>query len=723
MPSIALECRLNVGKFPIVIRDMTRAAEANANVDSDEIDLVALFAVLWRGKLWIILVALIGIVGAFLYATRVAVPMYPARATIAFNGEQQQVIGDIESIFSGGGIDTVGLNTEVEVLLSRSLVGRLVDEQNLVSDPEFNSVLAPPSLLSRVMQTLSGGERPTFSDDQIRNRVIDAVVASLSVSNIRQSLAFNIQITTTDPIKSAAIVNALAEIYIDNQIRQKLDDATRAIEFLSERTTELEANVEALEQELAQRMEASNVIDAALLQAQNLQLRDLRERAEDAQVRLAEDQALQAAIEGADDFDALLAVLETSGDTRFSGIIQRFRAGRLEAEATQVALLAIASDIGDDIRRNETQLASLRRSAEELTAQVSLQSDELIAMQQLEREVAASRLLYETFLTRLQEASIQQGLETADSIVLSEAVPRGQSSPRVMLMMALMAILGAMVGSAIVLIREWRFAGFRTTDELKSLAGVKALGALPAMSVRGRKDVLQRLKDKPNSIFAEAVRNLRTSILMVSPDEEPQVILVTSSVPGEGKTTMSLALARYLGSLEGRRVLLLEADIRRQTLRAYLDEDRPTGVKLLDVLLGKANLDAMDLRDPDLGVEVLMGSGGDFNAADLFESRRFGDLIKKLRERYDHIIIDSPPVLAVPDARVLSRYADVSVFAVRWGATTRTQVRQGLEMLNSIGHPVDGAVLTQVDQKKMKGYGYGGQYGYDGYSSGYYAND
>lgn len=118
-----------------------------------------------------------------------------------------------------------------------------------------------------------------------------------------------------------------------------------------------------------------------------------------------------------------------------------------------------------------------------------------------------------------------------------------------------------------------------------------------------------------------------------------------------------------------------------------------------------------------------MGSGGEFNAADLFESRRFGDLITRLRDTYDHIIIDSPPVLAVPDARVLSRYADATIFAVRWDYTTRTQVRQGLEMLNSVGHPADGTVLTQVDQRKMKRYGYDGQYGYDGYSSGYYAKD
>lgn len=210
------------------------------------------------------------------------------------------------------------------------------------------------------------------------------------------------------------------------------------------------------------------------------------------------------------------------------------------------------------------------------------------------------------------------------------------------------------------------------------------------MKVRGRKEVLQGLKDKPNSVFAEAVRNLRTSILMSNPDKEPQVILVTSSVPGEGKTTLSLALARYFGSLEGRRVLLVEADIRRQTLRAYVDNDREKGVQLMDVVLGKSRLDDVDLFDSNLGLEVLRGSGGEFNAADLFESRRFKDLITDLRDRYHHIIIDSPPVLAVPDARVLTRYCDLSVFAVRWNSTSRMQVRQGLEMLNSVGQPADG---------------------------------
>lgn len=701
---------------------MTRASETASR--TDEIDLVAILNVLWRGKWWIMLFGILGLSAAMYYGTRVAEPTYPARVTIALDGDgQQQLIGDIESIFSGGGTDAAAINTEIEVLRSRDLIGLLVDEMNLTEDREFNGYRENPPLIARVRMLVSDYEWTRREIDGLRDRVIDRIIGRLSINNIRQSRVFNISIETNDRDKSAAIVNALAEIYINSQINRKLNEAARAIEFLSQRTTELQSNVEGLEQDLARRMEASDVIDAALLQAQNLQLRDLRARVEDAQVRLAEDRALRMTIDETADFEALVSALESSGDGRFAGIIQRYRAGRLSEEATQVALEGIAEDVDDDIRRSQTQLASLQGSATDLTAQITTQSEELIQMQQLEREVDSARLLYQTFFTRLQEASVQQGLESADARVLSAAVPRGPSGPRVLMMMIIATILGGLFGATLALVREWRFAGFRTTDELRSQTGTLVLGSLPAMPVRGRKEVLKSMKDKPNSVFAEAVRNLRTSILMAKPDQEPQVILVTSSIPGEGKTTMALALARYFGSLEGRRVLLVEADIRRQTLRAYVADDRPKGAKLLDVLLGKLRLDDMDLLDPELGIEVLMGSGGEFNAADLFESRRFKDLIENLRTRYDHIIIDSPPVLAVPDARVLTRYADLSVFAVRWGFTTRTQVKQGLEMLKSVGHPADGVILTQVDERKMKSYGYGGQYGYDGYSSGYYAKD
>ncbi|MEX3015575.1 GumC family protein [Gymnodinialimonas hymeniacidonis] len=687
-----------------------------------EIDLFALVRTLWRGKYWIALFSILSMLVFGFYTMRFVAPMYPARASVVLEVQDQQVISDIESVFAGAGTDLSAINTEIEVFRSRELIGRLVDDLDLVNHPEFGNTDGR-GVVSFVRTLISDWEPPTIEGEELRNLVMDRLINRLAITNIRQSFVFNISIETRNPEDSARIVNRLAELYVENQIQRKLDEQTRAIEFLSLRTSELEANLEQLEQGLAQRMEQSDVIDGDVLQAQNLQLRDTRDRIAETEARLTQATALSDALAAAEGAEALIAVAENSGDTRFNAIVQRFQDGRLGAAATEIALREVQDDISADLRRLEAQLTSLRRSETELTNQFNNQSEELIELQQLEREANTARLLYETFLTRLQEASVQRGLETADSRILSEAIPRPASSPRIMITLALAAILGAMAGAALVLIREWRFAGFRTTDEMRQTLPVSVLGSLPAMTSSKRIEVLNHLREKPNSVFAEAVRNLRTSILMSNLDRAPQVILLTSSVPGEGKTTLSIALSRYLRALEGKRVLLVEADIRRQTLRAYVGEGHQAGVQLIDVVLGRVALENANLMDDELGVEVLMGSGGDFNAADLFESRRFQDLITKLREHYDHIIIDSPPVLAVPDARVLSRYADVSVFAVRWSHTTRTQVRQGLEMLNSVGHPADGVVLTQVDQRKMKGYGYAGQYGYDGYASGYYAKD
>lgn len=685
----------------------------------DEIDLGGLLSVVWRGKVLVLLCALLATIGGGYYAFLGAVPLYPAQVTLALDTQQQQVISDIESIFAGGGTDTAAINTEIEVFRSRALIGRLVDDLDLVSDPEFNARLRDPGLISQLMRAVSGAADTPPDAAVTRNRVIDTLIGRMSITNVRQSFVFVLRIETTDPLKSARIVNRLAELYIEAQILRKLDDVTRAIEFLSQRTAELELNVEEREQALATRMESSNVTTAEVLQAQNLQLRDLRERIDEAERRGAETRALADLLGAASDPEAAFAALDATGDGRYIGLVQRYRTGRIEAEEAAAGIVGILDDLDDETRRTEAQLSSLRASAESLGAAIAARSTELIDLQQLEREVEAARLLYGTFLARLQEASVQRGLETADSRILSEAVPRPASSPQQSRILMLSALVGAVAGVMIVAIREWRFAGFRTPDAIRQHTGLSVLGSIPAMPSTDRRQALVYIKGNPKSVFAEAMRNLRTSILMANLDREPKVILVTSSIPGEGKTTVSIALSRLMGALDGKTCLLVEADIRRQTLRAYA-EIGGLGVSLVDVVLGRADLAQVDLFSPDLGVDVLSGSDAEFNAADLFASRRFGDLMQVLRARYDYIVIDSPPVLAVPDARVLSAQADATIFAVRWSATTRLQVRQGLDMLDSVGRGVSGIVLTQVDHRKMKRYGYGGQYGYDGYASGYY---
>jgi len=268
-----------------------------------------------------------------------------------------------------------------------------------------------------------------------------------------------------------------------------------------------------------------------------------------------------------------------------------------------------------------------------------------------------------------------------------------------------------------VLLRELRFTGFRTTNELRDNSGFGVLASVPLIPARNRRAVISYLKDKPNSLVSEAVRNLRTSILMSNVDRVPQVIMLTSSIPGEGKTILTFALAQNMVGL-GKRVLLIEADIRRHVYT--VDIDRRNTVALLDLLTDKIKHDDVSLFVEELGFSILTGTKSDINAADLFASERFSNLLTELRKEFDYILIDTSPVLSVPDARVIGAISDANIYIVEWNKTTRAQVHQGLEMLSSVGVGTTGLVLNQINTKKMKFYGYTAQYGYDAYGSEYY---
>lgn len=696
----------------------------NPDLDNDEIDLLALAGTLWRGKWIIIAVMVCFVLAGGYYAYRVAVPLYPATATIALNEGQQQVITDIESIVSGGPVNSMAINTQLEVLRSRDLIGQLVDHLDLVSQPAFNARLREPSLLSRVRGQILSLINPMPEDqetlpspEEIRAGVISAVRGAISVSNMRNTLVINISVTTTSAPLSMQMANALANLYIENQIQVKLDALSSATEFLSRRTSELQRRLEDLETELSVFSDQSELVSPAVLEAQSLQLRDLRTRLAEARERVLEETANLQTLRALRQEGDLEALVSTANEFRLNRTLAQYRDDLISLEDLQSDVDRFLLQVETQAERDSEQLTALVASEALLASQLERQSQELIALQQLERETETARLLYQSFFTRLQETNVQQGLETADSRLISEAIPRPASSPRKSRILALAGILGMMLGAGLVLLRELRFAGFRTADELRGRSETRVLASVPLIPARERQSVVSYLKDKPNSVISEAVRNLRTSILMSDIDHPPQVIMVTSSVPGEGKTTLAIALARNMVGL-GKRVLLIEADIRRRVYSAYIDTSKT--VALLDLLTGAAKPEDVSPFVEELGFDVLTGTKSDVNAADLFASQRFSDLLANLRQHYDFIIIDTPPVLAVPDARVIGAKSDANIYVVKWNSTTRTQLHQGLEMLSSVGLEVTGLVLNQVDPGKMKSYGYAGQYGYDAYGSGYY---
>jgi len=715
------------------------ARASEPSVDDDEIDLMELFRALWRGKWLIMIAAVAALFAGGYYAFGVAEPQYRSSATLTVEMRTNQV-SNIESVISGVSTETAALNTELEIIRSSRVLGKVVDELSLTEDPEFNPALRTPSGLSQAVGSVKGlirslinsGEAPKTAEmksapeatetaemKSARDAAINILRRALSASVQSNTYVFNISATTGDARKSAQIVNTLAEQYIEDQIAVKFEATEQAAEWLSTRVTELEENLREREDALAQARAETDLISAEALEGLNLQAKDLRERLGEMRERAATAQNEVNLLRDLRASGDRTALVEEINDPELRRLLEAIRSGDDDAEAMfdqrLDTLVANAENVYDRLRG---QVESLAASYRNLQSRIDRQSEDLVLIEQMVREVEATRTLYETFLTRLKETNIQRGLQRADSRVLSEATPGGQIAPRPPRILVLSLILGAMVGAAIVLLRQFMHNTFRTASDLEAATGLPVLGQIPRMPIKARKDLISYLRDKPTSASAEAIRNLRTSLLLSDIDNPPKIIMSTSALPEEGKTTQAVSLAQNLAGLN-KKVLLLEGDIRRRMLVQYFDHAPKAGI--LTALSGEVPLNEVVFHDDQLGADVLMGEKSHANAADLFSSDRFSTLLDRAREAYDFVIIDTPPVLVVSDARVIGQHVDAILFSVAWDRTQRGQVIAALREFESVNLRVTGIALGQIDPKGMRRYGYGGKYGaYGAYGKGYY---
>ena len=702
------------------------AQAAPADSDDDEIDLMELFRALWRGKWVIALSALVAVVLGGYYAVGVAEPQYRATAQLTLEVRTGQVV-DLESVMTGVSTEQAALNTEIEIITSRRILGKLVDERDLTRDPEFNPALEPPSALTRARGALAGwlggsdgaGTPGEAYEKTPRDKAIDILRQKLSASVQRDTYVFNISATTGDAEKSARILNTLADLYLQEQIAVKFEATEQAVAWLSKRVTELEADLREKEDTLKAARSETELISPEALEGLNLQAKNLRERLEEmragvdsARADLERLTALRAAGDRA-------AAAEAAGDATLRRLLQSLREGEPDAAAMfDQRLDALVGRAEEAYDRQLSQANALAESYRTLQERIERQSSDLVRIEQMTREVETTRTLYETFLTRLKETTVQRGLQQADSRVLSDAIPGEKVAPRTALILALSMVLGLMAGAAIVLVRQFLHDTFRAAEDLERATGLPVLGQIPKLPVRERKDLIGYLKDRPTSAPAEAIRNLRTSLLLSDIDHPPQIIMSTSALPGEGKTTQAVALAQNLAGLD-KTVLLIEGDIRRRTFAQYFSDVPAGGV--LSALSGEVPLNEVVFHDARVGADILMGEKSRANAADLFSSDKFRAFLARAREAYDFVIIDTPPVLVVPDARVIGQHADAILFSVAWDKTQRGQVLAALREFESANLGVTGIALAQIDPKGMRRYGYGGKYGaYGAYGQGYY---
>ena len=713
----------------------------------------------WRRKWLIILTALIATALGVLLAVN-SEPKYTANARVIFDPERLKII-DLDNVTITPDSSTTGLQNQIEILRSAVLMERVADILRLQDTPEFNDDLrsGPPPLMERAVNFATRlADRvnlPLSVRDMLvalgiinppdlglglvdaaelqRQETVVQLIDEIQLRPVPNSRVIEIGYSSTNAGLASSIVNATAEQYIIVQIEKKRDDVAAATELLSVRVQDLENRLNASEEaleiarlELARSVGHSSQMTGQRLVQLTTELEEAREATRGAELRLS------GATEGLADSGRLAIVPEF----RESQIIQSYRVQEreiIDALAAQGAIFGAGSPV---LTRLEARLAlvqeNIRSEAELITAAMSQevetakareaaveeslrdlearaldQSQAEMRLQRLEREALASRSIYDSFVSRLKETSEQAGLQTPDARFLTRAlVPQNSDILRRLITIAVSGIVGLATGAGIVFLLEQLNNSFRKSGEMEERTGLSVLASIPNVGKRRKpSELIADFSKDMDAGLSEAVRNLRTSITYSNIDQPPKVVMVTSSAPSEGKTTTA-ALFGITSAQMGRSAIIVDCDLRRQSFGAiYPGTSESPG--LLAVLEGTVAVADAVFSDEGTGIHILKSEvEGQMpgNPADILASKRFRKLIEELRIRYDMVILDTPPVLAVTDARILAPMADAVVYMVRWNATSQDAVLEGLRILRSVNSRIAGIAFSFVNPKHAEHY-------------------
>jgi polysaccharide biosynthesis transport protein len=718
--------------------------------DDEAFDIHGKLLAVWQRK-WLVLLATVIGVAISVFAAASVDKRYTASARVLFEPERVRII-DLDSVVVSPDQTTTGLQNQVEILRSATLLERVADILRLNKSPEFNPALVPlpPTLLERAVARLGlpqpilnrladfGLVRPAEPQnltpeeqaERLRARMLDVLGSNLRLRPLPNSRVIDISYSSGDPVVAANVANAVGEQYIVVQAERKGDAIAAASETLSVRVRDLENRLAAAEEavrvaqlELTIDSKYGTTLITKQLEALNASLSEARfqrSSLEEQHQRVAEAVAdpgryalvpefresqgisgymasERQILEEIAGIRAIVADEQNPQLIRLNARLDRVRGNmRLEAENVEKSL-AMA------IEAANAREAALEEELSRLEDRAVEHARSEMRISRLEREAEAARVIYETFLNRLQETREQANLQTADASFLTKAaIPLVADNASRLRTVAIGSFAGLAVGIGLAFLLDRLNRGFREPDEIQSATGLPVLASIPMTGSRKRprRLIRQALRTSDNAL-AESVRNLRTSLLLHTTDYTPRTIMFASSLPGEGKTTTAMLMAA-LSRQMGRSTLIVDCDLRRRTLAKGLD-GAVAGEGLLAVLDGKATLGQAIKVDRETGVHFLALEANERmpkNPADLLSSRRFRDLVEELKDVYDLILFDTPPVLAVTDARVVAQFMDAIVYMVAWKATAKNAVSHGLRELASVNAKVVGVVLTLVSESR-----------------------
>jgi succinoglycan biosynthesis transport protein ExoP len=742
--------------------------EAGLSGASQELNLRDVWRALRRRKL-LLFATVVLITGAAFAFVHHQPRLFTAEALIHVQNRDAKVVHQIQDVVEQMPADPATMESEVKFLTSHGFLRRIIEKLNLIDDPEFNPALnkdkgpsfletinplqyVPKEWLAALRRSPDEGAAKIDPAALEMNRVIDKLGSRLEVAQYGRSYVITLGFTSEDPAKAANIANKMAEEYLVTQLETKYQAAQRATDWLSKKIDELRGQVLESEAKIVEYRTKNNLVDntsqnnnPVTLQffQLNSQLALAQAQRAEAEARLSQAKSLLNSHGG---IDAAALVLtsplmsslreqETQLMRQLADMSTTFGENHPQMVNTRAEIKSVRSKMKDEVQRiiqddvNEVAVAKARE--QELSNNMAkLQSDAQkvdlagVELKNLTRDADTNRELFQTFLTRFKEIVEQQGAQESDAKILSAAdVPVSASYPKTGLFTLIAFAASFVLGVLLVFVVErWDSDyGFRSADEIQTALGVRALALVPDLSRRDTQGdpAEDYILQKPNSAYAEALQRIRTSLFLSDGGRPPKTILVTSSVPLEGKSTIAASLARQ-SARSGLRVILIDADLRRPRLHEVIGLPNTNG--LSDVLTGRANPESAIKRDEKSGLDFLPAGVGVVSPPDLFRSSTMKILLEEMAAYYDLVIIDTPPVAAVSDGFTLSGIVDKSVYVIRWEQTPRNVALAGIRQMIDAGADIAGIVLARVDVKKHARYGYADSGYYHGYYRKYYVN-
>src|SRR5271168_4389423 len=686
------------------------------------------YLLILRKHQWLILSFMVAVVTIVSIATFRMRPVYVATARIEIDRENSNILPfqgtdsydymmDLENY----------IETQSKILTSETLALQTIRNTSLMSRPEFAAPGGPSEAVA--IGSLANQKRPPE---------LGEFLGSLSVKRVPNSRLMDVSFESTDPQLAARIVNAHLEIYIEQNFRSRYEATSQASTWLTDQLNELKVRVQKSE-DARIAYERQNQI-WTLDDKQNIttqRLSDINKELTEAQSERVKKEALfQFAKAG--NLDAVpqvqgnpvltdLIKKRSETSTSYNDALSQYgpnfpKVQRLQAqlkdldETIEKEKQNVVNTLENDYREARQREGLLNSELDQQKSEVNQMSEKMVEYNILKREAEANKTLYEGLLTKLKEAGITAGLRSSNIRVVDPAmIPSTPSRPAKARNVALAFLVGLVGGIGLALMREYLDNTVKTPDDIESLARLPSLAVVPqfgASNGTGKRHgmfksfpasnghdrrielVAQHL---PKSQMSEAFRALRTALLLSQADHPPQVILVTSALPREGKTTAAANLAVTLAQL-GDSTVLVDADLRKPGVGRLLNLTGGKYAGLSSYLAGVSSLDLVTVPHPQIPNLAAIPTGPlPPNPADLLSSHKLAEAIAELRKKFKFVVIDSPPIMAATDAVILSVQTDGVLLVVRSGETPKEAFTRTRDLLTSVKAHLLGVVLNAVD--------------------------